>query len=195
VDEMSQPTQNPQPEIDFDLDLFIEDENAFFARQESMEANMYAAMMKNGSYRVDYLNKAAMGAANAFGFYVTGGLQNNERYSHAVKHALMAGLLLIKQNCSEQFLVAVYMDVAEPDAPVRPAFAQMKADMRAGMFRRVFVTQIEHLAGSADDWWNFYRELPSCEVWTQTGNAMAELIPLTIFQTQPNSMARQPLCI
>lgn len=137
--------------------------------QEKMEARMFSAMMKYGSYKIDYLNRSQMGNNQAIGLYVLGDILAEQPYSRNAKHALFTGLLLLREQVGINRIVAVYLDINTADNPGRPAYQQMKNDMKAGMFRKVFVESPLQLTGSDEnnmDWWNFYRELPSCEIWT-----------------------------
>ena len=143
-----------------------------YRMQEKMEARMFSAMMKYGSYKIDYLNRSQMGNHQAMGLYVLGNILAQQPYSRNAKHALFTGLLLLKEQVGMDRIVAVYMDINTADNPDRPAYLQMKNDMKAGMFRKVFVESPSHLTGSEEssmDWWNFYRELPTCEIWTAVG--------------------------
>lgn len=130
---------------------------------------MYQTFMRWGSYRVDYLNEAAMGAAEAFAFYVCGELPENETYSTAAKRSLYAGLSLIQQTLGPDNLVAVYLDVNSLDNIDRPAYVQMKLDMKAGLFRRVFAMNASDLLGRherAEDIRDLYREVGGFDLLT-----------------------------
>ena len=132
-----------------------------------MEGTMFEALRRYGNYRVDYLNQQKMGAHEALGLYVLGDLLPGQAYSHSAKHNLMTGLVLVRAQLGVEKLVAVYVEVNDPENPDRPAYRQLKSDMRAGMFHRLLVMAVEDLyrgPGPSADWWNFYREMPDCEV-------------------------------
>jgi len=125
--------------------------------------------MRFVKHRVDYLNHIARGSADAFAFYVCGDLPQHASYSTAAKYSFYSGLSLIQQALGPSNLVAVYMDVNRLDNLCRPAYVQMKADMRAGLFRRVFVMNTTDLLGSADsaqDMRLLYRELGGFDLLT-----------------------------
>jgi hypothetical protein len=127
-----------------------------------MEDTMFEALMKFGGYRVDYLNRDRAGSSLALGLYVLGGLPANQSYSRAAKRNLVTGLCLIREQHEEYNLVAVYLDVNSPNEAHRPAYQQMKRDMKAGMFHRLCVPVVRDLISNSEqysDFWNFYREL------------------------------------
>jgi hypothetical protein len=101
---------------------------------------MFETLMRPGSYRVDYLNEAVVGKPSALGFYVCGELPPEAPYSLAARSHLLSGLVLIHQHLGPENLAAVYLDVHTPPSMDRPAFAQLKRDVRTGMFRKIFVS-------------------------------------------------------
>lgn len=120
-------------------------------------------------HRVDYLNQDARGSAEAFAFYVCGELPQNASYSTTAKYELYSGLSLIQKALGPANLVAVYLDVNAFENLFRPAYVQMKEDMRAGMFRRVFVMNASDLlsgAEAAQDMRQLYRELGGFDLLT-----------------------------
>lgn len=128
---------------------------------------MFEAMMKNGAYRVDYLNHANRGLPGSLGFYILGSLPEADSYSHNAKHSLFSGLTLIREQLGTHCLVAIYLDVNTGDNLLRPAYQQMKQDMRAGMFHRLFVLEPAELIGSMEllaDWAKFTMQVKYCEV-------------------------------
>ena len=132
-----------------------------------MENTMFEAMRKLGGYRVDYMNKENMGSPAALGFYVLGDLPAKQPYSHAAKHSLLAGLIMLQQIGEIEHLVGIYLDVNEGENSQRPAYSRMKQDMQTGMFRRLFVLDMRDLAGNsqtAQDWLAFTCQLESIEV-------------------------------
>ena len=133
---------------------------------------MFEAMMKSGAYRVDYLNPVYRGSPGALGFYILGDLPEPESYSHRAKHSLFSGLTLIREQLGMQCLVAVYLDVNDGTNLLRPAYQQMKRDMQAGMFQRVFVLDPGDLIASLEllaDWVRFTMQVKFCEVLTLVG--------------------------
>jgi hypothetical protein len=100
---------------------------------------MFEALRRFGGYRVDYMNEAEVGSANAVAFYVCGDLPAGAPYSQNAKHRLLMGLEVMRANFGLQNLVAVYLDVNSPDNLERPAYMQMKQDLQSGKFRRLFV--------------------------------------------------------
>ena len=108
---------------------------------------MFKTLMKNGQYRVDYFHSLQRGGADAFAFYVRGEVLPFAPYSARAKHHLQSGLEVIRQRMNVNQLVAVYVDVDILENLGRPAYQQMKRDLRSGMFRRVFVTDLHDLLG------------------------------------------------
>jgi hypothetical protein len=100
---------------------------------------MFETLMKPGSYRIDYFNEQAVGTETALGFYVCGELETQAAFSLSGRRSLLGGLSVIQQELGPQKLVAIYLDVSSPDCNARLAYHQMKRDLHAGMFRRVFV--------------------------------------------------------
>jgi hypothetical protein len=100
---------------------------------------MFETLMKPGSYRVDYFNEQAVGTDTAFGFYVCGELEPQAVFSLTARRNLLAGLSIIQQELGPTNLVGIYVDVSTPECSARLAYHQMKNDLRAGKFRRVFV--------------------------------------------------------
>jgi len=132
-----------------------------------MEATMFETLMKFGGHRVDYMNSERAGSSVALGLYVSGDLPAHQSYSRAAKHALMSGLVAIREQGEERNLVAVYLDIDSGFNPNRPAYQQMKYDVQAGLFHRLFVPIIANLAANVDlqaDFWKFYRSLPRIEL-------------------------------
>lgn len=122
---------------------------------------MFDTLMQYGGHRVTYLNDCARGKACALGFYVRGELVKGQRYSHSTKHHLMAGLDVIQESLGRENLVAVYLDVDVLDNLSRPAYLQMKQDLCAGMFHRLFVFSQSDLMGNHQvdqDVYDLYRQ-------------------------------------
>jgi len=108
---------------------------------------MFETLRKQGSYRIDYLNQAARGSPEAFAFYVRGELEQGAPYSVSAKRHLRAGLNIIRKNMNCDFLVAIYLDINTAQNLHRPAYLQMKQDLHAGYFHRVFTLHAADLIG------------------------------------------------
>lgn len=137
---------------------------------------MFEALMKFGGYRVDYLQSDRISTSAALGLYVLGDLPVDQSYSRAAKHNLFTALCLIRDHQDVGNLVAVYLDINSPFETHRPAYQQMKRDMKAGLFHRLCVPSVCDLIGDEQvyaDFWNFYRELEWCEILsTESGRLM-----------------------
>lgn len=140
---------------------------------------MLEALMRNGSHRVDYLNVNARGKPGAFAFYVCGDLPHNAAYSATAKRSLYAGLSLIQQALGPENLVAIYLDVNSVRNIARPAYVQMKQDLRAGMFRRIFILEGNGLSAereSAADLDALYREVGGFDLLTYEQGAFKPVL-------------------
>lgn len=115
-----------------------------------MEVVMFETLMKHGGHRVDYLNPSARGSRNSLAFYVCSDLPARAAYSIEAKRHLFAGLEYVQRVLGEQNLVAIYLDVNSPVAFERPAYEQMKRDLRDRYFRRLFVYSLYDLVSSED---------------------------------------------
>ena len=130
---------------------------------------MFETLMKSGAYRVDYLNQAASGQPDAGGFYVRGSLAGPFRYSVPAKRHLLGGLDFIRRMVGMNNLVAVYMDVDAANNLARPAYQQLKRDLRAGLFQRIFVYDSRDLIddpASFEDVLELYLELGGFSLMT-----------------------------
>jgi hypothetical protein len=128
---------------------------------------MFETFRKQGSFRIDYLNNAARGSPEAYAFYVRGEVDKNAPYSITAKHHLCAGLNIIRKNMNCDYLVAIYVDINQAQNVYRPAYVQMKQDMRAGMFRQVFTFHSGDLTGdhiALTDLHELYRDLDGFDV-------------------------------
>jgi hypothetical protein len=157
----------------------------------TMENTMFEAMRKLGGYRIDYMNNEKMGSPEALGFYVLGDLPAQQPYSHAAKHSLLAGLIMLRQLGEIENLVAIYLDVNEGCNSLRQAYLQMKQDLQSSMFRRLFVLDACDLAGdsqTAQDWWAFTRQLEGLEVVSWGSGQLYEVYekPLTLVKSKVN---------
>ncbi|HZW04000.1 MAG TPA: hypothetical protein VFF68_08730 [Anaerolineaceae bacterium] len=128
---------------------------------------MFEALMKMGGYRVDYLNRQAAGSPQALGFYVRGQLTDDQPYSRDAKRRLYTGLAVVQNELGPENLVSVYVDVNRPENLTRPAYVQLKEDLRSGLFRRVFTVDVNDLAGAPnaiEDLCKFYQEVGGFEL-------------------------------
>ncbi len=128
---------------------------------------MLDVMMKNGNFRVDYLNPMPSQPARMFAFYVCGSVADHEHYGHDVKKRLFVGLDVIKRMMGMENLAAVYLDVNDSTNVQRPGYEQMKRDLADGLFRRIFVLRLDDLfAGSEmmDDLMTFSMTIGGFEV-------------------------------
>lgn len=140
---------------------------------------MFETLMKFGGYRVDYFQRSRIGSPTALGLYVLGDLPSDQSYSRAAKHHLFSALCLLREQLELENLVAVYLDVNSPLEAHRPAYQQLKQDMKAGFFHRLFVTSVYDLTGADDmpaDFWNFYRELPYLEIFSIESGRLAPVL-------------------
>jgi hypothetical protein len=130
---------------------------------------MFESLRKNGSFRIDYLNPAARGSKEAFAFYVRGEMEEGAAYSLSAKHHLCAGLNFIRKNLNCDNLVAIYVDVNTAENLYRPAYVQMKRDLRAGLFRQLFTFQSNDLMGdwaAVDDLKKLSHDVPELDVFS-----------------------------
>lgn len=107
---------------------------------------MLETLLKFGSHRVDYFDRSGRNP-QAFAFYVRGTIEVDERFSHEAKCQLYTGLAWIKQQLGLQNLAAVYIDINQLDNLQRPAYVQLKKDLRSGLFSRVFIVNQSALMG------------------------------------------------
>lgn len=132
-----------------------------------MEETMFEALMKFGGYRVDYMHNDQIGTSSALGLYVLGDLPVDQSYSRAAKRSLFTALCLLREQHEIDNLAAIYLDINSPVEAHRPAYQQMKRDMKAGLFHRLCVPSVCDLIGDEQvyaDFWNFYRGLEWCEI-------------------------------
>lgn len=108
---------------------------------------MLETLLKFGSHRVDYFDRSGRNP-RAFAFYVRGDIEIDERFSHEAKCQLYTGLAWIKQVMGLKDLAAVYIDINQLDNLQRSAYVQLKKDLHAGMFSRVFVVNKSALSGT-----------------------------------------------
>jgi len=143
---------------------------------------MFATLMKSGSYRVDYFKDQAAGSPQALGFYACGDIPSQAPFSQSARHNLLAGLIVIQHHFGISNLVAIYLDVHPPDPQqaIRPAYEQMKRDLREGLFKRAFVFSTCRLKNGQDmleDLCQFYAEIDGFELITFVNGAPKTLLP------------------
>lgn len=122
---------------------------------------MLETLMRPGGYRVDYLNDG--NHPSAFAFYVWGDAPTLGHSSRMARRHLYAGLEVICDALGLENLAAVYLDVGSG----RSAYAQMMADLRAGLFRRVFVFSVYDLItaqSGCEDLKKLYQEVDGFEL-------------------------------
>lgn len=141
---------------------------------------MFAILMKSGSYRVDYFKDQAAGTPQALGFYACGDIPSQAPFSQTARHNLLAGLIVIQHHFGISNLVAIYLDVHDPQQAIRPAYEQMKRDVRAGLFKRVFVfnnCKLKNGPDMLDDLCQFYAEIEGYELITFENGDCKTLLP------------------
>jgi len=141
---------------------------------------MFETFMHPGAYRIDYFNGEAMGRPDAIALYVLGNLPEQAAYSNQAKRNLVAGLSLIQKEIGKQNLVAVYIDINTADNLARPAYQQMKWDIRLGVSHQIMVHDMSDLAIDSavmDDLNTLYREVGGFKVITyHTGVCRCEVL-------------------
>jgi hypothetical protein len=143
---------------------------------------MFETLMKSGSYRVDYFKDQVAGSPQALGFYACGEIPSQAPFSQTARHNLLAGLIVIQHHFGISNLVAIYLDVHAPypQQAIRPAYEQMKRDLRAGLFKRTFVFSTCRLRNGQDmleDLCQFYDEIEGFELITFMNGACKTLLP------------------
>ncbi len=142
---------------------------------------MFETLMKSGSYRVDYFKDQAAGTPQALGFYacgdysIPGALQpigqaqpagRVDHHSASLWH-LQPGGNLPGRPCVRSRLI-------------RPAYEQMKRDLRSGLFKRAFVFSTCRLQNGQDmleDLCKLYGEIDGFELITFENGACKTLLP------------------
>lgn len=159
---------------------------------------MFEALMKMGGYRVDYLNRQAAGSPQALGFYVRGQLEDGQPYSKEAKRRLYTGLAVIQALLGSENLVSVYVDVNHPDNLSRPAYVQLKNDLRQGLVRRVFTVDINDLAGApnaVEDLRNVYREVGGFDLLEFDRDGCSSKMRRLDLSGNPAEIHRSRLCL
>jgi hypothetical protein len=157
----------------------------FFAASFWKEVKMFETLMKSGSYRVDYFKDQAVGSPQALGFYACGDIPSQATFSQTARHNLLAGFIVIQHHFSISNLVAIYLDVhaSQPQQAIRPAYEQMKRDLRAGLFKRAFVFSTCRLNNGQDmleDLCQFCAEIDGFELITFANGAPKKLLPCKV---------------
>lgn len=135
--------------------------------QQPMESTVFEVFMRNGAYRVDYLNNEMFGTPQSLAMYVSGSLSVGYPYSRAAKRCLLTGLMMIREMNQLASLVAVYVDTAQSDSSNRPALAQLRQDVADGVFRRLLIVceeRIEKVDLMGHDWQRYLGDLSDCEI-------------------------------
>lgn len=135
--------------------------------QQPMESTVFEVFMRNGAYRVDYLNSEMFGTPESLAMYVSGSLLIGHPYSRAAKRCLLSGLMMLRQMNQLSNLVAVYLETVQSDSSNRPALAQLQQDGAAGIFRRLLVIceeKVEKIDLMGHDWQKSLEDLSDCEI-------------------------------
>jgi hypothetical protein len=101
---------------------------------------MLEALMKFGDYRVDRFFRAEY-TGEEFGFYICAQAGVAGSYCAEAKHQLYYGLALIHARGELSDLAGIYIDINDPANLQRPAYLELKQDIRAGHFRRVLLLE------------------------------------------------------
>lgn len=129
---------------------------------------MFETLLKPDTYRVDYLAEPLSAQTTGLGFYLSGQWRRNERYCRGIKHALLAGLCLIKHTGRGDDLRAIYLDVHPSHATSWPAYAQLKDDLLRGFIGEVFMLDPYSLRRNPhlwQDWTLFMTQNPQIRWW------------------------------
>ncbi len=135
--------------------------------QQPMESTVFDVFMRNGSYRVDYLNEEKFGTPPSLAMYVAGNLPLDQPYSRSAKRCLQSGLIAVRQMGQLSNLVGVYVDIAQPDSRTRPAFEQLLRDGLAGVFHRLLIVcekKVENWGQLQRNWQKHLESLSACEI-------------------------------
>jgi len=133
---------------DFGTALPIVEKQGLKQQVKEKEADMLDSLMKIGAYRVEHFENINQVDVEAFGFYIRGELQEDAAYSWDAKAQLYAGLMMIHSKALMGHLRGIYVDVDSIENLQRPAYLQMKADLLAGLFKRILVLDEAALSGS-----------------------------------------------
>ncbi|GIV66948.1 MAG: hypothetical protein AB1457_04845 [Chloroflexota bacterium] len=135
--------------------------------QSPMESTVFEVFMRNGSYRVDYMNREKFGTPPSLAMYVSGNLPIGQPYSRSAKRCLQSGLMAICQMGQISNLVGVYVDIASSDVQKRLALEQLLRDGLAGVFHRLMLVCERTIADFTPflrDWQKHLEKLSACEI-------------------------------
>jgi hypothetical protein len=107
---------------------------------------MLDTLMRVGAHRIEYLDDTRN--PQAFAFYIRGNKRDGDVICKDAKSQLYAGLLLIHNKLQMTNLTGIYVDVDSLENLQRPAYQQLKQDLMAGMFKRVFILDRTALLGT-----------------------------------------------
>lgn len=129
---------------------------------------MLEALLKFGGYRVDRFFKAEQ-SGEEFALYLCSWQQTKGNYCLAAKHQLQYGLAQIHAHGQLKNLAGIYIDINLPEQLNRPAYLELKQDLRQGKFQRVLVLEDELIVGKCDverDWQALAAEVPGLKFFT-----------------------------
>jgi hypothetical protein len=129
---------------------------------------MLEALLKFGGYRVDRFFKAEQ-SGEEFALYLCSWQQTKGNYCLAAKHQLQYGLAQIHAHGQLKNLAGIYIDINLPEQLNRPAYLELKQDLRQGKFQRVLVLEDELIVGNCDverDWQALAAEVPGLKFFT-----------------------------
>lgn len=107
---------------------------------------MLDTLMRVGAHRIEYLDDSRN--PQAFAFYIRGNKKAGDVICKDAKSQLYAGLLLIHHKLQMTHLAGIYVDVDGLENLQRPAYLQLKQDLMAGKFSRVFILERSALLGT-----------------------------------------------
>lgn len=129
---------------------------------------MLEALLKFGGYRVDRFYKAEP-SGEEFALYLCSCQQTNGNYCLAAKHQLQYGLAQIHAHDQLKNLAGIYIDINLPEQLNRPAYLELKRDLRQGKFQHVLVLEDELIVGNCDverDWQALTAEISGLKFFT-----------------------------
>jgi hypothetical protein len=110
---------------------------------------MLDTLMRIGAHRIDYFDSSRAKNAQAFAFYIRGNKNAGDVICRDAKSQLYAGLLLIHSKLQMANLAGIYVDVDGIENLKRPAYVQLKQDIRNGLFTRIFILDRSSIMGTA----------------------------------------------
>jgi hypothetical protein len=129
---------------------------------------MLATMLNFGGYRVDRFTPSVNDGEN-FGFYIRAEGGAPGMYCSKAKRQLYVGLALIYQANLLCSLAGIYLDINVSAELRRPAYVELKQDIRAGIFHRVMILEADALLENQtaeDDWMEFSHSTHGVELFT-----------------------------